>query len=112
MTEERAQQINASVLLVRGDVSMLSGKLDGHITKAMEFMTATERRFSAVRSISEDEHVFIRAMLVREQRKSERWNKVKTQTVGWAVIAALGWCAHQAYIHIARPLASRVGIQI
>lgn len=108
MTEDQARQINASILETRRDISALAQRVSTHIEAATGFMESTR----AKRSISEDEHAFIKAMLLREQRRSERWNKVRTQTLGWSIIAALGAIAHQAYLHIARPVARKFGIEL
>jgi len=55
------------------------------------------KEFKAVlddrRSVSEDthraHHAFLDSWISREQRKQERWEKVRTQVTGWGVLAVL-----------------------
>lgn len=41
--------------------------------------------------LSPQEHEFIKALYLREQRSSERWEKIKTQVLGWGALALVGW---------------------
>lgn len=37
-----------------------------------------------------EHHAFVKALMERERRKTELWEKVKTQVLGWGLIAAVG----------------------
>lgn len=47
-----------------------------------------------------EHHDFIEAMVQKEQRKQEMWQKVKTQVVGWGVIAVIGSIGAYVINHI------------
>lgn len=53
------------------------------------------------RSVSAEEHrahhAFLDAWIQKEQRKEERWNKVRTQLTGWGIITFLGGIGAGAY---------------
>lgn len=41
--------------------------------------------------LTDEEHAFLKAWLVREKRAEERWEKIKTHVLGWGVVAFVGW---------------------
>lgn len=38
-----------------------------------------------------DHHKFVEAMMIREQRKQEMWEKIKTQVLAWGAIGVAGF---------------------
>lgn len=44
-----------------------------------------------------EHHEFIRTWIAKQQRKDERWDKIKTQVGGWAIIAFLGGIGKAMY---------------
>ena len=47
-----------------------------------------------------EHHAFVNLMIQREERKKEMWNKVKTQVLGWGIIAIVGSFGAWALSHI------------
>ena len=45
-------------------------------------------------------HAFIEAMIQKEERKQETWQKVKVQVLGWGVIAISGFIGTWVYNHL------------
>lgn len=37
-----------------------------------------------------EHHDFIKTWIEKQKRKEERWDKIKTQVGGWAIVSALG----------------------
>mgnify|MGYP000899650233 CR=1 FL=1 len=44
-----------------------------------------------------EHHSFIKQWIEKEQRKAERWDKIKTQVGGWAIVTFLGGIGTAAY---------------
>jgi hypothetical protein len=49
--------------------------------------------------IHTEHHDFIQILIEREERKKERWEKVKTQVLGWGIIGMIGAMGSAVYHH-------------
>lgn len=45
----------------------------------------------------DDHHLFIRDMIERRKKREERWEKVRQNVIGWAIIGIIGGVGHQGY---------------
>jgi hypothetical protein len=52
--------------------------------------------------MSHDEHEFLRTLIHREQIRAERWEKIKTQVLGWGIIAVAGWLGTVVWDNVIR----------
>lgn len=41
--------------------------------------------------LTDEEHAFLKAWVLREKRATERWENIKTQVLGWGALALAGW---------------------
>ena len=48
----------------------------------------------------EEHHEFVRMLIKKEERKKERWEKVKTQVLGWGIVALIGAVGTWVATHI------------
>ena len=53
--------------------------------------TAVEQLKKEIPLLSREEHDFIAMLIRREQIRFDRWEKIKTQVLGWGIIAIAGW---------------------
>lgn len=53
--------------------------------------------FTVPHEIHQEHHEFIRQWIEKQKRREERFEKIKTQVGGWAVIAFLGGIGTAAY---------------
>jgi len=43
------------------------------------------------RHVHDSHHVYVDTMIERNKREQERWEKIKSQVLGWGIIAIAGW---------------------
>jgi len=62
-----------------------------------------ETRSRIDNELHSEHHQFVGMMIAREQRKQERWEKIKTQVFGWGIISILGGIATAVYHAFIKP---------
>lgn len=72
--------------------------MSAQVSQERRAMTLTTKDFQELRKVLNngitpedhiEQHEFIRALILREKRKQERYEKVKTHVIGWGVITAI-----------------------
>lgn len=83
--------------------------MNTEVTEERRAMTLTTKDLQALHKLLgngvalEDhieQHEFIRALILREKRKQERYEKVKTHVIGWAVITTIGSAGYAIWVLI------------
>lgn len=58
-----------------------------------DIISAIEEALEGRRHVSEkehhDHHEFIKVMIEKERRRQERWDRIKTQTIGWSITSIM-----------------------
>ena len=63
------------------------------------------------RHMNSDAHQFVQTMMQREQRKTELWEKIKAQMIGWGLVTLLAFAANllwQDIIHFIQGLKGKL----
>jgi len=51
---------------------------------------ALESRAKVNNELHTEHHAFIESLIKREERKSQMWQKIKTQVLGWGILGVVG----------------------
>ncbi len=70
---------------------------DALIERIIEIIRNNPASYAISEEIHREHHEFVQAWISEQQRKAERWERIKTQVSGWLVISALGAIGTAAY---------------